>query len=654
MGGSTTYGRPYDDRLSFSGWLRELLPIADPTRQCEVINAGGVSYASYRVAAVMEELAQYEPDAFLIYSGHNEFLERRTYEGLIETPAPVTALGGILSRTRIWAAGAKLTGAVPKRKADEELLAEEVDTMLAHSVGPQDYFRDDAFRKQVLEHYRFNLRRMVEIARGAGAEAILITTASSWKDCSPFKSQPSVDAERAAKAAELRARGVALREEGKLDDSLAALDSALAIDPRFADSHYERARTLLAAGRAAEAKQAFQRAMEEDVCPLRSLPEMNDIVREVAREKGAPLVDFAAYVEAHAEDGIPGASQFLDHVHLNMDGYRELAMLLVDELAREGELTKAPGYDDAAIAAVRERVEAGIDRKARIQTLKNLSRVLGWAGKMDEAARIAQQALEDTGGDADAYNTLGRTAAAAGRREEAMDWFRKALEANPAHPDANTNLGAELFALGRVEEAIPYFQATLRDNPNSWEAHLDMGLALSARGDSPGAERHFRLAIASDPRSYEAHNNLGVELVQTGRVEEAVQHLRMAVRLRPELADGHANLGEALTRLGALDDAEKELRRALEISPPTATMYFNLGVAEQSAGRLDDAIASYGQAIALDPKLSGARHNRAVALLALGRDAEAIEELKTAIAIDPEFARTHPEIRDILAATAQQ
>ena len=36
--------------------------------------SGGVSYASYRVAALMEELVRYEPDLFVIYSGHNEFL----------------------------------------------------------------------------------------------------------------------------------------------------------------------------------------------------------------------------------------------------------------------------------------------------------------------------------------------------------------------------------------------------------------------------------------------------------------------------------------------------------------------------------------------------------------------------------------------------
>ena len=107
LGGSTTYGRPYDDNASFSGWLRELLVPADPSRTWEVINAGGISYASYRVAAVMEELIQYEPDLFIIYTGHNEFLERRTYRTLLEAPKPLTTVGALASRTRIYAAGRK-------------------------------------------------------------------------------------------------------------------------------------------------------------------------------------------------------------------------------------------------------------------------------------------------------------------------------------------------------------------------------------------------------------------------------------------------------------------------------------------------------------------------------------------------------------------
>src|SRR5262245_25838245 len=78
LGGSTTYGHPYTDTTSFCGWLRVMLPRADPSRHWELINGGGISYASYREALLMEELIQYEPDLFIVLSAHNEFLEQRT------------------------------------------------------------------------------------------------------------------------------------------------------------------------------------------------------------------------------------------------------------------------------------------------------------------------------------------------------------------------------------------------------------------------------------------------------------------------------------------------------------------------------------------------------------------------------------------------
>ena len=46
LGGSTTYGRPFDDRTSFSGWLRTYLTALDDSKVWEVINAGGISYAT--------------------------------------------------------------------------------------------------------------------------------------------------------------------------------------------------------------------------------------------------------------------------------------------------------------------------------------------------------------------------------------------------------------------------------------------------------------------------------------------------------------------------------------------------------------------------------------------------------------------------------
>ena len=48
----------------------------------------------------MEELAQYAPDLFIIYTGQNEFLERRTYQGLSDSSSLLTGPLSLVFRTR--------------------------------------------------------------------------------------------------------------------------------------------------------------------------------------------------------------------------------------------------------------------------------------------------------------------------------------------------------------------------------------------------------------------------------------------------------------------------------------------------------------------------------------------------------------------------
>ncbi len=647
VGGSTTYGRPFDDALSFSGRLREFLPLADPTQQWEVVNAGGVSYASYRVAAVVEEIARYQPDLIVVYSGHNEFLERRTYRGLIEAPRPLTWVGGLLSRTRTYAAGAQLLERAMRKNPSRDILADEVDAMLARSIGPEDYARDDAFHAQVLAHYRFNLLRIAALARDAGARTIFVTPASNLKDCSPFKSEAGAGVD-AAQLEALLAQARQARERGDLAQAGLALEQALRMDARYAATHYERGRNFLAQGRAEEAREAFLRAVAEDVCPLRATPEMLDIVRDVAAEAGARLVDFAAYIDRAAPAGIPGAEAFLDHVHLNLERYGELALLLVDELERAGVLHKAETWTEDTIAREQARAESRLDRQALAKSLKNLARVFSWAGKMEEASRIARRSLEEIGDSADAYFTLGRSAQAAGRTDEAIAHLRQAIEVDAQYADAHVNLGALLLDRGETEAAMLHLRKALALDPRESQAHVDLGVALARGGDAKAALGHYEAALRIDPRSVDAHINLGAELVSRGDVHAGIGHFRQALKLKPGLADARVNLGYALTLLGRLDEAESELRRALETGPETAAMHFNLGAVLQKKGAFEAAVAAYRRALRLDPGLSGAARNLAGALLELGRDDEALAELRRALRRDPGFAEAYPEIRELL------
>ena len=48
-------------------------------------------------------------------------------------------------------------------------LTGEVEELLNSSAGLDRYERDEPFARQVLDHYRFNLQRMVTLAQASGA-----------------------------------------------------------------------------------------------------------------------------------------------------------------------------------------------------------------------------------------------------------------------------------------------------------------------------------------------------------------------------------------------------------------------------------------------------------------------------------------------------
>ena len=171
LGGSTVQGRPYAIETSFTTWLELSLQAADPSRRWEVVNCGGISYASYRLVPILKELLQYDPDLFVIYTGHNEFLESRTLS-IGDLRAPTRRNNpwlGVATRVysavrQAWLQLAGTNAASP----DRDTLPADVDAILDHYGGLADYTRDDVWREKVVEHYRFNLLRMIQLARGAG------------------------------------------------------------------------------------------------------------------------------------------------------------------------------------------------------------------------------------------------------------------------------------------------------------------------------------------------------------------------------------------------------------------------------------------------------------------------------------------------------
>lgn len=651
LGGSTTYGRPYNDEVSFSGWLREMLTVADLSRHWEVINAGGISYASYRVAVVMEELIDYAPDLFIIYMGHNEFLERRTYPERVETPRALTEAAGLLSRTRIFAAGDRLVRRIQGKPAVDEdkrrVLESEVDTILASSIGPGAYQRDDEGRRQTLAHFRFTLQRMIDLARSADADVLLVTPASNLKDSPPFKSEPrpGLSMQDQRRNAGIFEKALQSAASNRWEDAVNAFDQVTAVDDRYAGVYFHRGRALYELGRYSEAKQAFQRALEEDVCPLRALPEIRSIITEAAMENDVRVVDYQELTEHQAEHGIPGSEEFLDHVHPTISGHRLLAVELLKALNEMGIASLAATWNDEALARITEQVEGRLDEKAHGAALRNLARLSSWLGRLDEASRTLAKAMELLGHDVETLDLMGQNAAARNDPEQAVHLYRRALEINPDYPDSRLHLGMELLNQGEPEEALGHLRRVLELEPSSAEAHTQLGIALSATGQRDQAVSHYRRALELRPRYAVAHNNLGAELGARNDTEQAIRHLEEAIEISPDYVDARVNLGYMHAARGDYRDAVTQYTLALDLNPDSFAAHFNLGSALHQMGDSKGAVDSFTQALQIKPLSAQGHFNLGVALIASNRSREGMEHIREAARLDSRFLQPHARFK---------
>ena len=584
LGGSTTYGRPYDDMTSFPGWLRELLPVAALSGSWEVVNAGGISYASYRVARLMEELVEYDPDLFVVYSGHNEFLERRTYSSIIETPQSIRDVDSALSGTRIYSVLKRLLdkdSAIPRSSVagSKEELEEEVKSILDKSVGPEVYRRDDHLQKQILDHYRFNLIRMIEIARSAGAKVIFIAPASNLRNCAPFKSEhgKELSEEQRWRVRELLQAARQSENEGRYEEALEMVEEGLALDGRFAHLHYLYGQILWELGRDDDARLAFVKALDEDVCPLRALSPMTETLLEVGQQFGVPVVDFPAMLDGRAERGIPGEDWFLDHVHPTISGNRLMALSLIDTMAAEGLLRLDSSWGEESIRNVTERVEGRIDRQAHATALRNLSKVLGWAGKLDEAEQLAISAREILGeDDPEAEYQAGIAYLNREDYDRAIDSFEQALELRPEDPRALFGLAKALEAKQDFAQAINFYLRAIELDPGNEDPHYNLARVYEQVEDLNRATKHYKAAIGINPQHFYSHNNLGAILAQENRLEEAQQHFLAAVRVKPDLAHTHVNIGMIYEMQGEAGKAAAAFQSALKSQPDHFGAAFHL------------------------------------------------------------------------------
>lgn len=352
LGGSTVQGCPWSIDTSFTTWLELHLNAADPSRKYEVVNCGGVSYATYRLVPILREVLKYQPDLIVFCEGHNEFLEDRTYAPLRSQSAALAWAQRQVSHLRTYNVLRDCTlGFIAEREstaaAQRPKLGPEVDARLDWKDGLAKYHRDPAWQAAIIAHFDNSLRRIVTIAGDAKVPLVLVSPVSNL-EWPPFKSEHRAGI-TAAELSDFDSLLSQARDEcaGDLPQALRLLEQASAIDGEYAEVNYQIGVCRLELGAPSEAYTALLKAKELDVCPLRMLEPMKGAIRAVADETETPLVDAEALFASQSRSGFPDREWLVDHVHPTISGHQLLADSLAEKLVALGLVQRDAGWEAA-------------------------------------------------------------------------------------------------------------------------------------------------------------------------------------------------------------------------------------------------------------------------------------------------------------------
>ena len=188
--------------------------------------------------------------------------------------------------------------------------------------------------------------------------------------------------------------GDALKDQGKLEESVEAYNKALAIKPDYVEAYNNLGNTLKDQGKLEESVEVYNKA-------LAIKPD---------------------YVEAYNNMGNA----------LNEQGKLEEAI----EAYNKALLIK-PDYADA---------------------YNNMGNALKEQGKLEQAIEAYKKALAIKPDSAKVYNNLGNVFADQGKLEEAIEAYNKALVINPDYADAHNGLGFVLLKSGELKRGLGEYE----------------------------------------------------------------------------------------------------------------------------------------------------------------------------------------------------
>jgi len=314
LGGSTAAGFPYGDNLAFSRILGVRLQDAFPDKHIEVVNTAMSAVNSYTLVDYMDDILRQEPDALLIYAGHNEFYGAMgvgSVESFGSNPSTVRFYLK-LKQFKIFLLVRDAIGKIKKAVSKMQHGGTQVDpshTLMARIVSEQTIPYKSKLYNRGLRQFSDNLKTIYRKAEKADVPVLISELVSNIKDQPPFI---SVKADTFPKADKAFRIGKRLLKQGDIDD----------------------------------AKVALTLAKDLDALRFRATEDFNAIIHETAKEFDAPVVPMKNIFESHSKQGIVGKELVLEHLHPNIDGYFRMADAFLHSMRKHTFVSNSWPTDD--------------------------------------------------------------------------------------------------------------------------------------------------------------------------------------------------------------------------------------------------------------------------------------------------------------------
>jgi protein O-GlcNAc transferase len=291
----------------------------------------------------------------------------------------------------------------------------------------------------------------------------------------------------------------------------------------------------------------------------------------------------AAYREVLARE--PGSADnwfLLGGVLQNQQDYRQAIQAYqaavriqpaADAFCNLGNCQKLTGNFSAAESAYRKAMELQPNHAG---AMSNLATVFDARGDGTQAVELLRAALMLEPANATFAVNLGAVLCRLRRFSEAEPVLRLALVNEPRNAKVAYNLGNALHGLGKLPEAVEQYRKAIELRPDSAKAMNNLGTVYKELGDFKAAAKAYDSAIRLRPDSIPAINNAGALLRTMGRLEAAEAILRRGLAVNADHPALYANLGNVLKDSGRLEDAIACFRKTLELDPSAAGTHGNL------------------------------------------------------------------------------